>query len=514
MRPAAMLLLGAALLACASSPSVSPDVGTTYYVDAASGDDRASGTAPGSAWRTLERASSVTYGPGDRLLLRAGGRYDGGLRLSGSGAPGAPVVVGRYGDGPRPHIVGGGRIRDAVWLHNGAHWTIRDIEISNAGRDTSEVLRGVYVSAEDVGEVRDIRLVGLDVHDVTGTLTTKHNGGIFFEILGDADPTWFDGFVIDSTTVRDVDRTGISNTSTWWDRTVDDDGEWVPSRNVVIRNTVVERAGQNAVIVRVTDGAVVEHSTFRDNGRKGNGNAVFAYNTDNTVVQYCEASGTFYNEGEADAAGFDSDGRNKGMVIQYNYSHGNGLGGVVLAVQGRTFNVGTVIRYNVFEDNAREGIRVSGTPVGTLVHNNVFVNRGAGPVRMVYFKDWEGYADRTAFHNNVFVHTGGEATYDYGQSTGNVFSHNLFYGDHTAPPADETSVLEAPRFVGTGGEMAAYGVLWGSPAIGAGVALAGDVPDPWGIRQPTGSPNIGVYAGPGLESSSQLANPPLPSPRH
>ena len=482
--------------------------GTTYYVDAEAGDDAASGTAPDEAWQSLDRASGMAYGPGGRLLLRAGRVYEGALRLSGSGTQGAPVVVGRYGDGLAPHVAGGGRVRDAVYLRNGSYWTVRDLEISNAGPDTTQVRRGVYVSAEDVGEVRDIRLVGLDVHDVTGTLTTKHNGGIFFEVTGDERPTWFDGFVIDSTTVRDVDRTGISNTSTWWDRTADDDGEWVPSRNVVIRNTVVERAGQNAVIVRVTDGALIERSVFRDNGRKGNGNAVFAYNTDNTVIQYCEASGTSYQEGEADAAGFDSDGRNKGMVIQYNYSHGNELGGVVLAVQGRTFNLDTVIRYNVFENNEREGIRISGTPVGTQVYNNVFYTRaGMGPVRVVYFKDWEGFADRTSFANNVFYNLADAGTYEYGGSTNHSFSHNLFFGNHTTLPVGPTSVTADPLFVepGSGGarpDLTSYRLLQGSPALAAGESLGEAVPDLWGTAPTAGPPNIGVYAGPGVRPDS------------
>src|SRR5262245_41802526 len=84
----------------------------TYYVDADSGDDARSGTAVDQAWKSLERANRQVLQPGDQLLFRAGTRYCGQLKPQGSGAVRdgklEPIVIGQFGQGPRPRIDGEG----------------------------------------------------------------------------------------------------------------------------------------------------------------------------------------------------------------------------------------------------------------------------------------------------------------------------------------------------------------------------------------------------------------------
>jgi len=76
---------------------------TTFYVDIANGTDRASGEAPGSAWRSLGRATARLE-PGDRLLLHRGGRWLEPLVVGQSGTPDRPIVIGAYGRGARPEV--------------------------------------------------------------------------------------------------------------------------------------------------------------------------------------------------------------------------------------------------------------------------------------------------------------------------------------------------------------------------------------------------------------------------
>jgi autotransporter-associated beta strand protein len=45
----------------------------TYHLDSASGNDTADGLTPATAWRSLAKANSVVYQPGDSLLLKSGG---------------------------------------------------------------------------------------------------------------------------------------------------------------------------------------------------------------------------------------------------------------------------------------------------------------------------------------------------------------------------------------------------------------------------------------------------------
>ena len=70
-----------------------------------SGDDAFDGTAPERAWRSMARAGRAAYSPGDRLLLQRGDRWCEPLELRGvRGAPGRPVVIGAYGEGPLPAL--------------------------------------------------------------------------------------------------------------------------------------------------------------------------------------------------------------------------------------------------------------------------------------------------------------------------------------------------------------------------------------------------------------------------
>ena len=43
-----------------------------YYLDSREGDDSADGRSPQTAWRSLAKANTRTFAPGDSLLLRRG----------------------------------------------------------------------------------------------------------------------------------------------------------------------------------------------------------------------------------------------------------------------------------------------------------------------------------------------------------------------------------------------------------------------------------------------------------
>jgi hypothetical protein len=67
------LALALVSLAGHSSPSLAAGtVATSYFVDASRGSDDATGRSPGTAWRSMDRVNATTFGPGDRILLRAG----------------------------------------------------------------------------------------------------------------------------------------------------------------------------------------------------------------------------------------------------------------------------------------------------------------------------------------------------------------------------------------------------------------------------------------------------------
>jgi hypothetical protein len=79
-----------------------------YFLDSEHGNDDAKGLSARQAWKTLAKINALTCHPGDRILLKSGCVFMGQLAPKGSGAPGKPIVIDRYGEGDRPVIDGGG----------------------------------------------------------------------------------------------------------------------------------------------------------------------------------------------------------------------------------------------------------------------------------------------------------------------------------------------------------------------------------------------------------------------
>ncbi|GAA1517874.1 right-handed parallel beta-helix repeat-containing protein [Sphaerisporangium rubeum] len=104
--------------------------GRVFYVDAAKGDDDARGTTPRRAWRSLRRAGAQRLRPGDTLLLRRGGRWQGTLELTGKGTAARPIVVGGYGRGPRPRISAKG---DDCVVVAGSYLRVSELRASRCG---------------------------------------------------------------------------------------------------------------------------------------------------------------------------------------------------------------------------------------------------------------------------------------------------------------------------------------------------------------------------------------------
>jgi hypothetical protein len=100
------------------------------YVDAVRGKDRNDGKSPERPWKTLDKVNAQTYGPGARILFRAGQAWKGQLHPKGSGSREAPIVVGRYGEGARPLIDGGGS-EAAILLENQSGWRLEHLEVTN-----------------------------------------------------------------------------------------------------------------------------------------------------------------------------------------------------------------------------------------------------------------------------------------------------------------------------------------------------------------------------------------------
>jgi len=427
-----------------------------YYVDT-EGNDEASGLSAEEAWQSLGRLNTTTFQAGDSILFKRGCIWTGILKPAGSGSENNRIVIGSYGDGPAPVINAGGMkepgdlMSATILLYNQQYWEIRDIEVRNFEKGNPEYpcdKAGILVLAKDIGTIHDFRFVNLKICDVNGSLKTRYNGGIFLNIItdsvpGNRVPTNFNGIYVSGCHFLDVSRGGFLTQSFWRRRDLHTDfgetfGEskmnnWFPSYNVLIEHSKFENIGGNGLVTRVTESPVVQYNLFTRNSLLTTGNASYPYNCNNALWQFNEACYTVYNEGDIDASGFDSDYMCKNTTIQYNYSHHNDWGSLLVCSWGEivgSFNDGTIVRYNVFQDESHHMVRFSGNITNTAITNNLFISDQKVDDVMLWYKEWGSiWPDQTVLSGNVFYNEGAKQFLKLGETSNNIISGNILHGD-------------------------------------------------------------------------------------
>lgn len=477
-----MRLLAVMLLPGALGPAWG--LGTTWYVDGVNGDDAREGRSARTAWRTLGPVTGVTFGPGDRLLLRAGSTYAGPITLRGSGSPGAPVVVGRYGRGPRPHITATPGDEAVLSVRDGEYWEISDLELSG-GRI------GVFAYAKEFGVARHLYFRRLHIHHIPGSLGGDDGG---FLCKREGLDTWFEDLRIEDCTIEHVDRNGILLTDY---PTASDKHH---STGVVIRGNRLHDIGGDGIFILGCDGAVIEHNVLSyAHQRVGRGPGtracagIWPHRCHDTIIQHNEVSHTAVGGKTVwDSEAFDDDNMCRGTVFQYNYSHDN-AGGFLLVCGGAR---GTVVRYNLSENDAVATFTLEGTGTGHVkVYNNtVYVGEG---LEVNLARNTFGEPRGLQFTNNLF-YVAGIMRYDFRAIRDVAFAHNAYWGRHEGRPSDPAAVLADPLLVRPGsGSPHGYRPRLGSPLCGAGRPLPNNGGrDLTGRAVPRfGAPTIGACEG-------------------
>jgi hypothetical protein len=435
----------------------------SFYVDSRDGNDANAGISSEAAWKSLTRVNSTRFLPGDRILLRSSSVWEGQLWPKGSGVEGKPITVGIYGGGVKPVISGDGLFEDTVLLKNQEYWEIEDLEITNTGAQRAE-RRGVHVALENYGEAHHIYIRSLTIHDVNGVDSVKPNGGINYTSVGDKKPSRFVDLRIENNEIYHVDRSGIFGWADSWARS-----KWFPSLGVIVRGNQLHDIGGDGIVVVATDGALVEHNVVGHANQRSEGYnvAIWAWSADNTAIQYNEAYGT---KGQRDGEGFDSDWNSRNTVIQYNYSHDNDGGFLLICNEGghspeeSAGNTGTIVRYNISQNDRTRGINLAGPVKDSLIYNNTIYVGPEHKVDVLLFSDWNGWTEGTYFYNNIFYVAGtGRFSYGisrapdgaystapgFGTSKENVFDANVYYGVKAL--ADDPHALTAdPRLIDPG----------------------------------------------------------------
>ena len=438
-----------------------------YFVDAQRGDDNAPGTSARKPWRSLEKVNGAVFRPGEEVEFHRGSAWSNThLVITAAGTQQRPIVFKSYGTGARPRIDTAGAWEDAVLLSNAQHVVVRDFEITNKGAAGSGTntppRRGVHIEANNAGTLTNIVVTDLFIHDVNGTQRIKHNGGLIFSTRGERIPSRFEGLRIERNIIWRVDRSGIVAQSYHARR-----NHWFPSLHVLIRDNWLGDIGGDGITPWATDGCVIEHNIVQGaNERAGTYNAgIWPWSTDNTVMCLNRVSGV---KTLLDGQGFDSDYNSHNTVIEFNLSHENDGGFLLVCTPGNRNpqencgNPGTVARHNISRHDRARVFHVAGAAEQTRIYGNAVYVAAQEDVQLLLLSDWSGWANGLEFKDNLFS-SAGIARYGHqvsrnyttgaygigtgwGPATNIVFAGNRYTGrDVDAPTENGNDCAAAPK---------------------------------------------------------------------
>lgn len=427
----------------------------TYYLDAVKGSDGNDGLSENTPWLTLEKAGQIKLKAGDRLLLKKGSEFHGVLEVSGKGSQTEIIEVGSYGSGNAPKIIGNDDSEYAVRILNSEYLTLSGLEIVNTGRERKAGRTGLKIECKDYGLSRSITVSDIFIHDVNGSLVKEQGGGSGIYIInhGNSIASRFDGITIENCHIKDCARNAMI-WSGYYDRK-----NWLANTNVVVRGNLIEGVPGDGIVPIGCDGTLIEYNVMRDcpdilpmtEAAAG----IWPWSCDNTVIQFNEVSG---HKAPWDGQGYDCDYNCRNTIIQYNYSHDNYGGMVLICDSGneRNYSIGnkgSIVRYNIsigdgmrpketrsgmFSPNIHIAGRVEDTKVEhNIVHSNPKTVENADRT-MICSDSWDGYADNTTFTGNVF-YTLEKSRFAMNQSTRNVFRGNWYLGEYADMPADNAA---------------------------------------------------------------------------
>lgn len=558
-----ILALVVPMLIC-NFPANAEETGTTYYIDSENGNDSNDGKSENTPWKTFKNVNDkTTFKPGDRILLKRGSVFihtfsgvksEGALILASSGTEDNPIIIGSYGEGPKPVIHANGAYA-AIRVKNQQYFIIQDLEITNYRiSDPDDFLReywrrsGIWISTEHQGTKKGIIIRNMTIRDINGmsvtgetTVTTVQgdknvnknaNAGILINAwhwdnsVPEENRSRYEDILLENNYIYNVAGPGIS---------IDGHMQKIQyyNRNVVVGGNFVNNTGADGIIVGVSDSPVVEYNVSYNAGRYGNGSrwigGMWFWRTNEGLMQYNEVGYVHAREkAHSDSTAFDTDLATTGdHIYQYNYSHNN-EGGFFMDM-GRLVNGKNILRYNISVNDRRDAFRstIFNTTDPGLYYNNIFYNdEGVG------FAMKEN--PRVMFINNIFYYTSdenGEYIAEYPES--GEFYYNAFYGQ-PAPEHAKGSIIGDPMFVDPGNGtdfdpervndtlsgnltnvlrdlLQGYKLQENSTLIGAGKAIRDNGgKDFWGNSLYSGRADIGPYELPGSTAGVTGEKPSRP----
>lgn len=432
---------------------------STYYIDAVNGNDASRGTSVKAPWKTFERLKGVSLKTGDKVLLKRGCIFNGVLEISAQGTPSSPVIVGAYGQSKsKPCITAPDKSMYAARIYNSTNVTFRDIELVNTGKERVARRTGLKVECMDYGVSKNIMIDNVIIRDVNGSLVKEKGGGSGLWIVngGRKKISIYENMIIQNCHIIRCSRNAMI-----WDGYIDR-RNWHPSRNLIVRNNLIEQVPGDGIVPIGFDNVLIEYNIMRDcpdilpDTEAAAG--FWPWSCDNTIIQFNEVSG---HKAPWDAQGYDSDYNCRNTQIRFNYSHDNYGGMVLICNSGEgDYNIGnhnTLVEYNIsIGDGIRPkpargnmfspAIHIGGPVKKTFIKRNILhLNKKSSPEidsSMVTSDTWNGYADSTFFSGNLF-YTASRSRFNMTKSTNNVFEGNYYLGTYDNLPEDHEAKVKS-----------------------------------------------------------------------
>lgn len=383
-----------------ASGAASPPV---YYLSSSSGSDFNSGRTPSQPWATFTNLDGLTLGPGSAVLLKRGDTWNPGqLRLTGKGAPGNPITLSAYGEGPSPVLTGLNRTNAAcvVW-ENPSHVRIQSLHCRDA--KVGLYLRFTGGNTDGTGPMfnnRDVHVTACHFQNMNavwsapdGSITVpppyelSWGAGIWLGGTVPAPPggPWPSEFtrILDDFSVT---HCGFEDCSTGLGMNF-----YYPAiyrsrfTNFRFEDSWVTGCENGSFALFYVDGGAVRRvdtwrggAGFYATGTTGG----FIQHSRNVVIENCEFAGNQRNGSGNDGCGFDYEGNTENVWFLNNVVRDNDGSGMLLINSGGG-NQAFVMNSNTFWNNCRNPkdsgqnseLRASAGNSGSFSNNGVY--RGA-----------------------------------------------------------------------------------------------------------------------------------------
>ncbi|HEY5585244.1 MAG TPA: RICIN domain-containing protein [Ruminiclostridium sp.] len=296
---------------------------TVYYISQSAGNDNNNGTSMSTPWKTLAKVGSMSYGPGDQILLKCGDTWNEQLTLNNLVGGTNVITIGSYGTGNKPSILRNSLQADkCIKIIDAANIRITNLEIGNAGL-------GIIVHNENILG-GNIKIDNCYFHDITGIhhlnpIPSENQFSMSAAVtVGAANPEGMVGVSIDNcTTYR---ATSLTN-------------NWGRTQNLYITNCTTSYNGYGGASICYVDGGYIDNCHFLNGGTTDfpvGAAGLYIGDSTNYIVRNTEIAYQTRYGSNPDGCGADFEAEVYNSSLQNVYIHDNAGVGVMFFDNGRS----------------------------------------------------------------------------------------------------------------------------------------------------------------------------------